>query len=160
MILDERKKYMKPKLSAIEKFFSATAYAVIGASEDRKKFGNIVFRSMKERGMVVYPVNPYRESVEGCRCYASIRDLPDGVSSVVTLTHPAATESIIHDIAKKKIDSLWMQPGSDSKIARDEAEANGITVLCGQCILMFLEPVASVHSVHRFINKMVGAYPR
>lgn len=151
---------MKSRLSTIEKFFSATAYAVIGASEDRKKFGNIAFRAMKERGMVVYPVNPNRESVEGCKCYSSVLELPDGVTSVVTMIHPAATERIINDCVKKKVEVLWMQPGSDSKIATDEAEANGITVIGGQCILMFLEPVGSAHAVHRWINKVVGAYPR
>lgn len=150
---------MKTRFSTVEKFFSATAYAVIGASGDRKKFGNTIFRAMKERGMVVYPVNPNRESVEGCKCYPSILELPDDVTSVVTVTHPAATERIIHDCGKKKVEALWMQLGSYSKSAKDEAEANGITVITGQCILMFLEPVVSAHAVHRWINKVVGAYP-
>ena len=150
---------MKSRLSTIEKFFSATGYAVIWVSEDRKKFGNIAFRAMKERGMVVYPVNPNRESVEGCKCYSSVLELPDGVTSVVTMIHPAATERIIHDCVKKKVEVLWMQPGSDSKTAKDEAEASRITVISGQCVLMFLEPVVSAHAVHRWINKVVGAYP-
>jgi hypothetical protein len=30
----------------------------------------------------------------------------------------------------------------------------------GQCILMFLEPVKSIHKVNRWINKVVGTYPR
>lgn len=151
---------MKSGLSTIEKFFSATAYAVIGVSEDRKKFGNMVFRAMKERGMVVYPVNPNRESVEGCKCFSSVLELPDGVASVVTMIHRAATERIINDCVKKKVEVLWMQPGSYSTIAKNEAEASRMTVISGQCILMFLEPVVSAHSVHRWINKVVGAYPR
>jgi hypothetical protein len=39
-------------------------------------------------------------------------------------------------------------------------KASRITVISGQCILMFLEPVVSAHAVHRWINKVVGAYPR
>ena len=49
----------------IEAFFQSGAYAVIGVSSDRRKFGNSVFRTMKEKGFTVYPVHPVSETVEG-----------------------------------------------------------------------------------------------
>jgi predicted CoA-binding protein len=36
----------------------AEAWAVVGASEDRSKFGNITSRELKSRGKKVFPVNP------------------------------------------------------------------------------------------------------
>ena len=45
--------------------------------------------------MVVYPVNPNRESVEGCKCYSSVLELSDGVTSVVAIMHPAATDGLL-----------------------------------------------------------------
>ena len=90
---------MRTRLSTIKDFFSAKAFAVVGATDDRKKFGNAVYRQMKERGIVVYPVNPGRQTVEGDKCYASVRDLPEGTTSVVAVIPPSATEKIIPDCA-------------------------------------------------------------
>lgn len=159
-LIPKEKKHMKTDRTAIEKFFSAKAFAVVGVSGNRKKFGNMAFRAMTDRGMVVYPVNPHRMKVEGVKCYSSVLELPETVTSIVTMIHPAATEQMISDCIPKKIDVVWMQSGSESKNAIDEAVANGITVISGQCIMMFLEPVVSAHAVHRWFNKIVGAYPR
>jgi len=156
----EDKVHMKTKRAAIEKFFSAKAFAAIGASDNRKKFGNMAFRAMMDHGMAVYPVNPRRVTVEGVKCYPSLLELPDTVTSAVTMIHPSATEQVIFDCIQKKIDVVWMQPGSESRNAIDEAMANGITVISGQCIMMFIEPVVSAHAVHRWFSKLIGVYPR
>lgn len=144
----------------IDTFFEADAYAVIGVSADRKKFGNTVFRTMLDAGLKVYPVHPTLESVEGEACYHAVGELPDGVTSVVTVVPPAQTERVIPACAQRGVKSIWMQPGSDSGPAVEVARKAGMNVVNGQCILMFLEPVKSVHRVHRWVNKVVGRYPR
>jgi hypothetical protein len=144
----------------IDTFFGSNAFAVIGVSADRKKFGNTVFRNMRDAGLTVFPVHPTLESVEGEACYRSAADLPAEVKSVVTVVPPQQTERVIPVCAQRGVTSVWMQPGSSSKAAIDAARAAGMNVVDGQCILMFLEPVKSVHRVHRWINKVVGAYPR
>ena len=146
--------------SSIEKFFSSSAFAVIGVSADRKKFGNIVYRAMKKRTVVAYPVHPRLPMVEGDRCFSSVAELPEKVKALVTVVPPTATEAVVAECVRRKINTLWMQPGSESDLAIAEAEANGITVIQGQCILMFLEPVTSAHAVHRWFSKIVGTYPR
>ena len=146
--------------SSIEKFFHSPAFGVIGVSADRKKFGNVVYRAMKQRALVVYPVNPRLPMVEGDGCFASIADLPDMVNSLITVVPPSATETVVAECVKNNIKVLWMQPGSESERAIAKAEANGITVIQGQCVLMFLEPVSSVHAVHRWFSKITGAYLR
>jgi predicted CoA-binding protein len=150
----------KSTLSSIEKFFLSTAFAVIGVSGNQKKFGNSVYRAMKERKLPVYPVNPHLTSVEGDECYSSILEVPDAVKSAIIVIPPQATERMVADCVQKGIRALWMQPGSESDRAIDEAEINGITVITGQCLLMFLEPVSSGHALHRWVNKFVGAYPK
>jgi predicted CoA-binding protein len=149
----------KNKASTIREFFSSPAIAVVGVSDNQKKFGNRVYCAMKARRLGVYPVNPRRTSVEGDNCYSSVLELPGEVKSAIVVTPPAATETIIADCVQKGIRVLWMQPGSESKRVIAEAEINGITVITGQCILMFLEPVVSAHAVHRWFNKIVGVYP-
>ena len=143
----------------IESFFTSKAYAVVGVSADRKKFGNSVFRTMKQKGFTVYPVHPIRETVEGEKCYRSVADLPPEVSSVVTVVPPATTEAVVREGLAKGIKHIWMQPGSDSKAAIEVARAAGASVVEGDCSLMFLEPVESIHAFHRWLKKLLGRYP-
>ena len=66
----------------IDRFFDSEAFAVIGVSADRKKFGNAVFRKMRDAGLTVFPVHPTLASVEGEACYHSVGELPAEVKSV------------------------------------------------------------------------------
>jgi uncharacterized protein len=151
---------MKANIETIENFFSSSAYAVVGVSEDKKKFGNIVYNTMKQKKFTVYPVNPKLSIIEGDTCYTSLRDLPEDVKSVVTVVPPQVVSSIIKDCVQKKIAAVWMQPGSESEEAISYALQNNITVVSGECILMFLEPVESFHAIHRWIKKLFGLYPK
>jgi len=145
---------------AIDAFFRSAGYGVVGVSADRRKFGNMVYRTMKEKGLTVYPVNPKLKEVEGSVCYPSVMDLPADVRSVVTVVPPDATIRIVADCMKRGISTIWMQKGSDSPEAIKEAANAGIAVVNGECVMMFLEPVHSFHAFHRWVNKLVGAYPR
>jgi predicted CoA-binding protein len=145
---------------AIESFFAAKAFAVVGASRNRRKFGNVVFREMKQRHLTVFPVNPHGESVEGTPCLSGVMDLPKEVEAVVTVVPPEQTLRVVEESHQRGIRSLWMQPGSQSPQAISAARSYGMNVVHGECILMFLEPVTSAHSFHRWLKKLVGRYPR
>jgi predicted CoA-binding protein len=144
---------------SIERFFASTAFAVVGVSANRRKFGNAVYRAMKERGLTVYPIHPTLHEVEGDRCYASVLELPEGVDSVITVIKPRTTRQVMYECARKKISNVWMQPGSDSDEAAEFGSVSGMNVIRGQCVLMFLEPVTSIHSVHRWMKRVVRMYP-
>ena len=46
------------------------AFAVVGASAAREKFGNIVLRCYQAQGLSVIPVNPTALEIEGLPCVA------------------------------------------------------------------------------------------
>ena len=148
------------RYSDVERFFEARAYAVVGVSANRRKFGNIVYRTMRDKGFTVYPVHPTLETVEGDRCFANIASLPAEVTSMITVVPPQVTEDVTAAAIARDMAAIWMQPGSESEHARTDLQAAGRTVIYGQCILMFLEPVNSVHALHRWFRKLVGAYPQ
>ena len=50
--------------------------AIIGASIDRSKFGNIAVRAFGRQGFTVYPVNPKESQVEGLPAFKSIAEVP------------------------------------------------------------------------------------
>ena len=145
--------------TAIEAFFKSDAYAVVGVSADRRKFGNAAYRTLKEKEFVVFPVHPHLSSVENDACFATVLELPGEVKSVVTVIPPPETLKVVEQCAAKGVTSIWMQQGSQSPEAIARAQKLGMTVVHGECIMMFLEPVKSVHALHRFLKKLVGAYP-
>ena len=74
---------------------SPKTVAVIGASQDRSKFGNKCVRAYSHAGWTVYPVNPNATEVEGIPCARSLRDLPAKVRGVSVITPPDVTERIV-----------------------------------------------------------------
>ena len=150
---------MRTKISTIKSFFSAPAIAVVGATDNQRKFGNAIYRAMKVRTLKVYPVNPGRSTVQGDPCYPSLKQLPERVKSVIAVIPPSATEHLVAECVEQGVEFLWMQHGSESPKAIQEAKASGMTVISKECVLMFLEPVTSAHGFHRWINKAVGIYP-
>jgi predicted CoA-binding protein len=48
--------------------------AIIGASNDRRKYGNKAVRAYLQQGYSVYPVNPNELQIENLPVFKSIRD--------------------------------------------------------------------------------------
>lgn len=81
---------------ALASAFDARSIAVVGASANRAKWANMLFRRLVEgpyRGEVV-AVNPTRDSIEGRPCYPSVKAIPfvpDYVQVVVPRGQVAGT---------------------------------------------------------------------
>jgi predicted CoA-binding protein len=144
----------------IEDFLSAGPVAVIGVSSNRRKSGNALYRALREHGTRAYPVHKTLETVEGDPCFRSVIDLKGRVKAAVTVVHPHETEVVVGECIEAGITSVWMQLGSESKRAIETALQAGMRVIHGKCLLMFLEPVRSVHAFHRWVDKLIGKYPR
>jgi uncharacterized protein len=152
---------MVPKKS-IEDFKNNKEIAVIGASTNKKKFGYIVFNNLRQNNFNVFPVNPGKPEIDGVKCYADIAGLPSTVKAVIFVTKPEVTEKIAQQILENSmIEYLWFQPGSLNKTSLILTEKNNNkTIINGECILMFLKPSGFPHSMHRFLNKLFGKYPK
>lgn len=123
----------------IKQFFNSPAFAVIGASVDRTKYGNKVLRCYLQHQKKVYPVNPKEKSIEGLACINQIASLPDDVKSISIITPPAITEKIVDEAIKKGIENIWMQPGAESQLAIEKCEKSNVNVIAGgACILVVL----------------------
>ena len=124
---------------AIETFFRSAAFGVVGASEDRSKFGNKVLRCYLSNNKTVVPVNPKASSVEGVPSVASVSDLPDNVKSISVITPPVITEQVVEAAISRGITSIWMQPGAESAAAVERCKQAGINVIADHsCILVVL----------------------
>jgi len=95
--------------------------AIIGASNDRSKFGNKAVRAFRQQGYEVYPVNPKEETVEGLPAFKSITTVPVRPQMISVYLPPPVLLKVLPDIAAKGCDELWLNPGTESDEVLAEA---------------------------------------
>ena len=81
----------------------AKVVAVVGASSDRRKFGNRALRAFRQQGYTVVPINPHETEVEGVRAYASVLDVPGAIDMASFYVPPEIGVQVIDEIARKGI---------------------------------------------------------
>ena len=106
--------------------------AIIGASNDRRKFGNRALRAFREQGDTVVPINPHEPAVEGIKAYRSVLDVPGAIDMASFYVPPDVGEQVIDEVARKQIPEVWLNPGaeSDQLIARARALSIQPIVAC------------------------------
>ncbi|MGD9497555.1 MAG: CoA-binding protein [Armatimonadota bacterium] len=102
--------------------------AVIGASSNPEKYGNMAVRAWKQAGWTVYPVNPNEQEIEGLRAYRSIKDIPGEVQVATMYVPPPLGLRIADRIIAKGVREVYLNPGAGSPELRDKLEAAGIEV--------------------------------
>jgi hypothetical protein len=103
--------------------------AIIGASTDRAKFGNIAVRAFVRQGWKVFPVNPKEAQVEGLPAFKSIAEVPERPNLVSVYLPPPVLLKVLPDIAARGCDELWLNPGTESPEVLAMAEQLGINVI-------------------------------
>jgi hypothetical protein len=147
------------RLKQIEDFIAAEPVAVVGVSRDPKKFGQMAFKELKEKGMNVIPVNPFSEEILGVKAYPTVDALPPEVKGIIIMTKKDQTVGVVRDAKAKGIGHIWIQQQADTKEALKELEGTNINYVTGECILMYYKP-HSIHKFHRAIKKFFGFYPK
>lgn len=103
--------------------------AVLGASNDRAKFGNKAVRAYAQRGYTVYPVNPKETAIEGLPAFASISEVPQRPTIVTVYLPPPVTLKVLPEVAARGCDELWLNPGADAAEVVAKAEELGLNVI-------------------------------
>jgi uncharacterized protein len=141
-------------------FLEQRTLAVVGVSRNKKGFGYAVYQDLLKHGYTVYPVNPGADNIDGKPCFPSLTSLPEPVGGAVLVVPPAQSEKVVEDALASGLRRLWFQPGSDSAAALSFCKEHSIETVSTSCILMYLEPVKSIHRIHRGIQKVFGKYSR
>jgi uncharacterized protein len=97
--------------------------AVIGASSDRRKFGNRALRAFRQQGYTVIPINPNEPEVEGLKTFASVLDVPGPIDMATFYVQPEVGERLIEEVARKGIGEVWLNPGAESDALIERARA-------------------------------------
>lgn len=103
--------------------------AIIGASNDRNKFGNKAVRAFALQGYQVFPVNPREASVEGWPAFPVIAAVPVRPQLISVYLPPPVLLKVLPDIAAKGCDELWLNPGTESEEVLAAAARLGLNVI-------------------------------
>ena len=82
------------------------------------------------------------------------------VGGVIVFTPPAHTEKVVREAAAAGIKRIWIQQGAQSEEALAFCREKDLPAITRQCILMYVEPVDSIHGVHRWVKKLFGGMPK
>jgi predicted CoA-binding protein len=114
----------------------ARTVAVIGASPDRRKFGNKSVRAHLAAGFTVYPVTPSADEVEGLRAYRSVADVPAGhLDRVSVYLPPAIGLKVLPEIAARAPGEVWFNPGAEAPEVLAEARRLGLNAVAACSIV-------------------------
>jgi uncharacterized protein len=103
--------------------------AIVGASSDRRKFGNKAFRAFQQEGHKVIPVNPNEPSVEGVPTYPSVTDVPETIDMATVYVPPEIGITLLEGFEKKQIAEIWINPGAESDELIAEARRRKLNVI-------------------------------
>lgn len=103
--------------------------AIIGASNQREKWGNKAVRAFAQQGYTVYPVNPNETEIEGLKACASIAEVPVRPDKVSVYLPPARLLKLVPDIAARGCDELFLNPGTESDEVLAECERLGLNAI-------------------------------
>lgn len=124
----------------IAEFLNQKEIAVVGASRNPAKYGNIVYKKLLAAGYLAYPVNPGASSIDGHPVYPGLASLPESVKAAVIVVPPRISEIIAPQAIEAGFRHIWFQPGAESPSAISALEAAGINVIYGTCLLVRVYP--------------------
>ena len=115
---------------------SDKVYAVVGASNNPRKYGYKVLRDLRDAGWKVVPVNPKETEILGLKAYSRLIDIKAAIDTVIFVVPPAATKKILKDVKALNIKKVWLQPGAASKAEIKYCRDNNIECVHDACIMV------------------------
>lgn len=89
----------------MRELFEPASVAVIGASAERNKVGNIILGNIIESGFQgpLYPVNPRYEEILGLKCYPRVTDVPGPVEMAVVVVPAKFVLQVMEECGQKGV---------------------------------------------------------
>lgn len=143
--------------SAHEAFWTHASYAFVGHSA-RKGFPRLSYAEARRGGKKVFAVDPSVEQIEGDKTYPTLRALPQKVDAVVLEVPREETLDLVKQAADAGIKNVWVHMNRETPEALAFARQNGINLLTGTCAVMYVAQGVTYHSIHKWLNKLLGKY--
>jgi uncharacterized protein len=137
---------------------------VVGASDAKDNFARTVYEELRGHGYDVAAVHPTAPTVLGDAAYESLAEVPGPIDAVIVMVHRDRAVGVVEEAITLGVPRVWLFKGAGAGSVSPEAielcRQHDVAVVPGACPLMFLDPVASVHRIHRGIRHLNGSLGR
>jgi len=113
-------------------------WAVVGANRNEEKYGNKIYKMLKEKGYEVYAVNPVYDTVDGDKCYSDLASLPQKPDVINMVVSPQRAIPILEEADDLGIKYVWFQPGTHDESTQDKIAELELEAIYA-CILVVLK---------------------
>ena len=120
----------------MKKVLEKKTWAVVGVSDQRNKYGNKVYRHLRNNDYNVFPINPTLDKVEGDKAYKYLKDLPETPDVVNFVVRPMVTNNKLKKFKDLGINYAWAQPGASNSKSEEIAQENDINLIRDECVLV------------------------
>jgi len=142
----------------IQDFVEGKRIAIVGVSSVAEKFGNAAAKELIERGYEVIYVHPNADEIDGQPAYPNLESVKDKADAVWVCIPKEGGEAVLREAAEAGFKNVWLQQGASSPELITLGEELKLDLISGKCILMYAEPVGSLHKFHQVIWKLIGQY--
>ena len=110
--------------------------AILGVTSNTEKYGYKLFKDLLEAGYKIKGINPKGGEVLGHAIYKTIEDINEKPDMIITVVKPEITLQAVKKCGELNIKKIWMQPGSESAEAINEAKKLGMEVVSNACFMI------------------------
>jgi len=114
----------------------SNSIALIGSSNDPRKYGNKILLDLTKKGYTVYPVNKKEKQIEGLKAYKNIEMLKEIPSIINFVIPPDEGLVVTRDLVEKGYDNFWYRPGAESDEISEFLKINKKNYIDDKCIMV------------------------
>lgn len=140
-----------PTKAAIDEFLSQKRLAVLRWSSTVPVMGGRLDEELPPKGYEI-SVAYLQQGDPGPR----LGDLAGKVDGVIVATPKKECLQAAEEVVGAGIPSVWIQNGCDSPEGLALLEQKGVPTVSKACVMMYAEPVESVHAFHRWLARLFG----
>jgi len=136
----------------IDEFLSHKDLALVRLSSTIPVRGGRIDDELASKGYKISVA--YLDGPEGT---PKLGNLPRPVEGAIIAVPKERSAQAVREAVEAKVPRLWIQNGCESQAAIDLAAQSGVPLVSGHCVMMYAEPVQSVHAFHRWLAKVFGS---
>jgi len=114
----------------------SNSIALVGSSNDPRKYGKKILLDLTKKGYTVYPVNKKEKQIEGLKAYKNIEMLEEIPSIINFVIPPNEGLVVTRDLVEKGYDNFWYQPGAESDEISEFLKINKKNYIDDKCIMV------------------------
>tara|TARA_Y100000389_G_C17424354_1_gene498640 strand:+ start:38 stop:421 length:384 start_codon:yes stop_codon:yes gene_type:complete len=110
--------------------------ALIGASNDKSKYGFKILFNLKNKGYEVLPINTREDEIQSIKVYKDVKEIPECPSIINFVVPPSIGLEITKDLVANGYDNFWYQPGAESKEISNFLKLQKKNYIDDKCIMV------------------------